>query len=67
MPGLPVGTRVQLKDGVKHRGTVMPYMPETSQGMLGLFPVRFDHGIWQICHAHDVTVLEPNNISESGR
>jgi hypothetical protein len=64
VPGLPVGTRVQLKEGVQHTGTVMPYMPDTSQGMLGLFPVRLDNGFWQICNAHDVTMLKPKDTSE---
>jgi hypothetical protein len=57
-PGLPPGTRVQLKDGVKHKGTVMPHMRETSLGLLGLFPVRLDNWIWQTCYASDVIVLE---------
>lgn len=57
-PGLPPGTRVQLKDGVKHKGTVMPHMRETSLGLLGLFPVRLDNWIWQTCNASDVIVLE---------
>lgn len=57
--GLPPGTRVQLKDGARHKGVVMRYMPNCSQGMLGLFPVRLDNCIWQICHANDVIVLAP--------
>jgi hypothetical protein len=57
-PGLLPGTRVQLKDGVKHKGTVMPHMRETSLGLLGLFPVRLDNWIWQTCNASDVIVLE---------
>ena len=57
-PGLPPGTRVQLKDGVRHKGTVMPNMRETSLGLLGLFPVRLDNWIWQTCNASDVIVLE---------
>lgn len=55
--GLPPGTRVQLRDGAKHKGVVMRYMPNCSQGMLGLFPVRLDNCIWQICHTNDVIVL----------
>ncbi len=59
-PGpLPPGTRVQLKDGRKHKGTVMPYMPECSPSPLGLFPVRLDNYIWQTCHTSDVIVLAP--------
>jgi hypothetical protein len=57
-PGLPPGTRVQLKDGVKHKGTVMPHMRETSLGLLGLFPVRLDNWIWQTCNASDVIELK---------
>ena len=57
-PGLAPGTRVQLKDGVKHKGTVMPHMRETSLSLLGLFPVRLDNWIWQTCNASDVIVLE---------
>ena len=60
-PGLPPGTRVQLKDGVKHKGTVMPHMRETSLGLLGLFPVRLDNWIWQTCNAGDVIVLDPED------
>jgi hypothetical protein len=59
--GLPPGTRVQLKDGAKQKGTVMPYMRECSQGLLGLFPVRLDNCIWQICNASDVIVLKPKD------
>jgi len=53
-PGLPAGTRVQLKDGAQQTGTVMPYAPEYSRG---LFPVRLDYGVWQTCDASDVIVL----------
>lgn len=60
-PRLPPGTRVKLKYGAKHKGTVMPYMRETSFGMLGLFPVRLDNWIWQTCDASDVIVLEPKD------
>lgn len=56
--GMSPGTRVQLKDGKKQRGVVMPYMRECLQGMLGLFPVRLDNAIWQICNTSDVIVLE---------
>jgi hypothetical protein len=59
--GLPPGTRVQLKDGAKQNGTVMPYMRECSQGLLGLFPVRLDNCIWQTCNASDVIVLKPKD------
>jgi hypothetical protein len=56
---LPPGTRVQLKDGAKHKGTVMPYTPDCSPSLLGLFPVRLYTAIWQICDASDVIVLPP--------
>jgi hypothetical protein len=62
-PGLPPGTRVQLKDGVRHKGTVMPYMRECSQGLLGFFPIRLDNAIWWICKASDVILLEPKDAS----
>ena len=53
--GLPAGTRVQLRDGAKLKGTVMPYEREYSHG---LFPVRLDNYIWQKCHVTDVIVLD---------
>jgi hypothetical protein len=56
-PGLPAGTRVQLKSGAQHTGTVMSYQRECVPGWLGLFPVRLDNDIWQTCHASDVLVL----------
>jgi hypothetical protein len=56
-PGLPVGTRVQLKDAAQPTGTVMSYQRECVPGWLGLFPVRLDNAIWQTCHASDVIVL----------
>ncbi len=56
-PGLPAGTRVQLKTGARIAGTIMAYQREFSPGLLGLFPVRLDDGIWQTCHASDVIVL----------
>jgi hypothetical protein len=55
----PPGTRVQLTDGAEHQGTVMPYTPGTSPALQGLFPVRLDNWIWQICCINDVTVLVP--------
>ncbi|MGH3822551.1 MAG: hypothetical protein ACRDRA_06885 [Pseudonocardiaceae bacterium] len=59
-PGLPVGTRIQLREGTRLTGTVMVCPPpEWSFGLLGLFSVRLDNGIWQICNANDVTVLAP--------
>ncbi len=58
-PGLAPGTRVQLRDGARLKGTVMPYRPEYSPGLLGLFPVRLDNWIWQTCHATHVFVLAP--------
>jgi hypothetical protein len=58
-PGLAPGTRVQLRDGARLKGTVMPYQPAYSPGLLGLFPVRLDNRIWQTCDATDVLVLAP--------
>lgn len=58
VPGLPVGTRVQLREGARLAGTVKSCpRPEWSFGVLGLFAVRLDNGISQICHASDVIVL----------
>ncbi len=57
--GLPAGTRVQLRDGNQWTGTVISYHPEYSIGRLGLFSVRLDNGIWQICDTRDVIVLAP--------
>ena len=59
-PGLPVGTRVQLRVGARLKGTVMSYQRECLPGLLGLFPVRLDNAIWQTCHADDVIVLSPS-------
>lgn len=60
--GLPAGTRVQMKDRTRQKGTVMPYEPEYSHG---LFPVRLDNGIWQKCHTSDVIVLaQPTEIDQ---
>ena len=56
-PGLPAGTRVQLKTAAQLTGTVMAYQRECVPGWLGLFPVRLDNDIWQTCHASDVIVL----------
>jgi hypothetical protein len=56
-PGLPAGTRVQLKGATQLTGTVMSYQQECVAGWLGLFPVRLDNAIWQICHASDVIAL----------
>jgi hypothetical protein len=56
-PGLPAGTRVQLKGGAQLMGTVMSYQRECVPGWLGLFPVRLDNAIWQTCQAGDVIVL----------
>jgi hypothetical protein len=58
-PGLAPGTRVQLSCGARLKGTVMRYQPAHSPGLLGLFPVRLDNGIWQTCSAADVVVLAP--------
>ena len=74
-PGLPAGTRVQLKGGAQLTGTVMSYQQECVPGWLGLFPVRLDNAIWQTCHASDVIVLAsaqecpPNKevLTETGR
>jgi hypothetical protein len=56
-PPLPPGTRVQLTDRTKLKGTVLPYTHGGSPARLGLFPVRLDNGICQICDTNDVTVL----------
>ncbi len=58
-PGLAPGTRVQLRDGARLKGTVMPYQPADSPGLLGVFPVRLDNWIWQTCDATNVLVLAP--------
>ncbi len=64
--GLPAGTRVQLRDGAKLTGTVMPYARECSPCLLGLFPVRLDNCcIRQICHVSDVIVLGTTEASPS--
>jgi hypothetical protein len=63
------GTRVQLIDGAKHKGTVMPYTASCSPCLLGLFPVRLDNAIWQICGTSDVIILTPPSTqidSEAG-
>ena len=50
--------RIQLREGTRLTGTVMVCPPpEWSFGLLGLFSVRLDNGIWQLCDAGDVTVL----------
>lgn len=64
-PGLPVGMRVQLRDGSRLTGTVMSYQRECVPGLLGLFPVRLDNAIWQTCDASDVTVLAPSTETRS--
>src|SRR5205085_5560573 len=74
-PGLPAGTRVQLKGAAQLTGTVMSYQRECVQGWMGLFSVRMDNAIWQTCHAGDVIVLgsaqefAPNKeaLTEMGR
>jgi hypothetical protein len=58
-PGLAPGTRVQLRDGARSKGTVMPYQSAYLPGLLGLFPVRLDNWIWQTCDVTDVLVLAP--------
>lgn len=63
--GLPVGTRVQLRDEARLKGTVISYHPEYSMGSLGLFSVRLDNAIWQICDASDVIVLAPSKETPS--
>ncbi|HEX6403934.1 MAG TPA: hypothetical protein VF003_12370 [Pseudonocardiaceae bacterium] len=65
-PGLPAGTRVQLKGAAELTGTVMSYQRECVPGWLGLFPVRLDNAIWQTCHAGDVIVLAPAQKAPSG-
>jgi hypothetical protein len=66
-PGLPAGTRVQLKGAAQLTGTVMSYQRECVPGWLGLFPVRLDNAIWQTCHASDVLVLAPAKEIQSDR
>lgn len=66
-PGLPAGTRVQLRGRAALTGTVMSYQRECSPGLLGLFPVRLDNAICQTCHAGDVIVLAPPKETPSGR
>jgi hypothetical protein len=70
-PGLAPGTRVQLREGTRLKGTVMPYQPADSPGRLGLFPVQLDNWIWQTCDATDVLVLAPpkkaDQCSRAGR
>ncbi|MGH3693046.1 MAG: hypothetical protein ACRDRX_03435 [Pseudonocardiaceae bacterium] len=63
-PGLPAGTRVQLKTGARMAGTIMAYQREFSPGLLGLFPVRLDDGIWQTCHTSDVIVLAAPKLTD---
>jgi hypothetical protein len=65
-PGLAPGTRVQLRDGARLKGTVMPYQPAHSPGLLGLFPVQLDNWIWQTCDATDVLVLAPPKQTDQG-
>jgi hypothetical protein len=70
-PGLAPGTRVQLREGARLKGTVMSYQPADSPSLLGLFPVRLDNWIWQTCDATDVLVLAPpketDQCSRAGR
>jgi hypothetical protein len=65
-PGLAPGTRVQLREGARLKGTVMPYQPADSPGRLGLFPVQLDNWIWQTCDATDVLVLAPPKETDQG-
>ncbi len=65
-PGLVPGTRVQLRAGNRLKGTVMPYQPMHSPGLLGLFPVQLDNWIWQTCDATDVLVLAPPKQTDQG-
>jgi hypothetical protein len=65
-PGLAPGTRVQLRDGARLKGTVMPYQPAYLPGLLGLFPVRLDNWIWQTCDVTDVLVLAPPKQTDQG-
>jgi hypothetical protein len=64
--GLAPGTRVQLRDESRLKGTVMPYQPAHSPGLLGLFPVQLDNWIWQTCDATDVLVLAPPKETDQG-
>jgi hypothetical protein len=63
--GLSVGTRVQLRDRARLKGTVISYHPGYSMGSLGLFSIRLDNAIWQICDANDVIVLAPSKETPS--
>jgi hypothetical protein len=63
-PGLAPGTRVQLRGGARLKGTVMRYQPAHSPGLLGLFPVQLDNGVWQTCAATDVVVLAPSKQTD---
>jgi hypothetical protein len=65
-PGLAPGTRVQLRDGARLKGAVMPYQPAHSPGLLGLFPVQLDNWIWQTCDPTDVLVLAPPKGTHQG-
>ena len=65
-PGLAPGTRVQLREGARLKGTVMPYQPMHSPGRLGLFPVQLDNWIWQTCDATDVLVVAPPKQTDQG-
>jgi hypothetical protein len=65
-PGLAPGTRVQLREGARLEGIVMPYQPAYLPGLLGLFPVRLDNWIWQTCDATDVLVLAPPKETDQG-
>ena len=69
--GLAPGTRVQLRDGARLKGTVMPYQSAYSPGLFGLFPVQLDNWIWQTCDATDVLVLAPpketDQCAQAGR
>jgi hypothetical protein len=44
---------------------VISYHPGYSLGLLGLFSVRLDNAIWQICDASDVIVLAPSKETPS--
>jgi hypothetical protein len=53
------------RDAARLKGTVVSYHPEYSLGLLGLFSVRLDNAIWQICDTSDVIVLAPSKETPS--
>lgn len=52
---LPPGTRVGRRDGVV--GWVQNYRPDTTVARLGVFPVAWNDGFWELCGADDVQAI----------